>query len=81
MGVLDKIKDKLSSDKPSSSPSATTTSTAQPATSSTTTADPPTTSNIPSANMSTTTYTGVCHCKHHEWTVDLTPDQSKHILW
>lgn len=36
----------------------------------------PTTS---STNM--TSYTGTCHCKHHEWTVELTPDQSKHILW
>lgn len=32
-----------------------------------------------STNM--TSYTGTCHCKHHEWTVELTPDQSKHILW
>ena len=31
------------------------------------------------SNMSS--YTGTCHCKHHEWTVELTPDQSKHILW
>lgn len=40
------------------------------------TAATPTTS---STNM--TSYTGTCHCKHHEWTVELTPDQSKHILW
>ena len=71
-------------------PAAATTTTTTPAPATTGAGEPPyppaTTQDNKSAEPATSTsnmssYTGTCHCKHHEWTVELTPDQSKHILW
>lgn len=95
MGFVDKIKGKLSSsstDKRASTISPTTPAnpaSAPPANNATTYASEPVAEDDPPRSKSIetgtggrmTTYTGVCHCKHHEWTVELTPDQSKHILW
>ncbi|CAK1357801.1 unnamed protein product [Cercospora beticola] len=94
MGFVDKIKGKLSSsstDKRASTISPTTPAnpaSATPANNATTYASEPVAEDDPPRSKSIetgtggrmTTYTGVCHCKHHEWTVELTPDQSKHIL-